>query len=37
MIGERDAPQLRVVFRRNADLRADFEVALLQAKLGACM
>ncbi len=35
MIGERDAPQLHVVFRRNADFGVDFEAGMTLAKLGA--
>ena len=34
-IGERDAPQLHVVLRRNADFGVDFETGMTLAKLGA--
>ena len=34
-IGDRDAAQLHVVFRRHADLGVDFEVGLMLPKLRA--
>ena len=35
MIRQSDAPQLNIIFRRNAQLRVEFEIGVALAKLRA--